>query len=299
MRATEFITEAVTDTVYHYTSTHNAARIFNDGVFKLSSVSGNPSEASYAPEGYPYFFSTARSRVGDYHRYVGTGGVMFVLDGRWLSSRYPAKPIDYWDRSWQHAPDRTRETEDRVFSKDPTIPIDGVVAIHVLLKEPDEVRSPLTRGILLSAKKRGIKTYLYTDEHAWRLQDIRKTIDISDSGELLRGQTRPGRFVRPVRGIASKPGEEPYGRSNLLNWIELLKKRPGDELTKPADKLRYNMQYYGDTSKTLSNDMFNAKKPDSSEYNLANQLVKYMNVNKLTVPQFVDRLKDKWTTKRT
>ena len=84
-----------------------------------------------------------------------------------------------------------------------------------------------------------------------------------------------------------------------MNWIELLKKRPGDELTKPADKLRYNMQYYGDTSKTLSNDMFNAKKPDSSEYNLANQLVKYMNVNKLTVPQFVDRLKDKWTTKRT
>jgi hypothetical protein len=294
MRATEFIIEAVTDIVYHYTSTHNAARIFRDGVFKLSSVSGNPSEASYAPKGYPYFFSTARSRVGDYHRYVGTGGVMFVLDGRWINSRYPANPIDYWERSWQHSPDRTREAEDRVFSKEPTIPIDGVVAVHVLLKEPDESRSPLTRMILLSAKKRGIKTYLYTDEAAWRLQDTRKSIPVSDSGELLKGPVSSGRFVRPVRGVAARRGGEAYGRSSLLDWIELLKKRPGDALSKTADKLRYNMQYYGDTSGTLTVDMFNAKKPDSSEYNIANQLVKYMTQNKLTVSEFVERLKQKW-----
>lgn len=298
MRALEFVTEAVTDTVYHYTSTHNAARIFNDGAFKLSSVSGNPSEASYAPAGYPYFFSTARSKVGDYHRYVGTGGVMFVLDGRWINSRYPAKAIDYWDRSWQHAPDRTRETEDRVFSKEPTIPIDGVVAVHVLLKEKDESRSPLTRLILLSAKKRGIKTYLYTDEAAWRLQDTRKTVAVSDSGELLKGPASSGRFVRPVRGVAARRGGEMYGRSSLLDWIELLKKRPGDELSTTADKLRYNMQYYGDTSGTLANDMFNAKKPDSSEYNLANQLVKYMTKNNLNIQQFVEQLKNKWTKKR-
>lgn len=299
MKASEIIVESATDTVYHYTSTHNAARIFRDGAFKLSSVSGNPSEASYAPRGYPYFFSTARSRVGDYHRYVGTGGVMFVLDGRWINSRYPAKPIDYWDRSWQHSPDRTRETEDRVFSKEPTIPIDGVVAVHVLLKEPDESRSPLTRLILLSAKKHGIKTHLYTDEAAWRLQDTRKTIAVSDSGELLKGPASSGRFVRPVRGVAARRGGEAYGRSSLLDWIELLKKRPGDALSKTADKLRYNMQYYGDTSGTLANDLFNAKKPDSSEYNLANQLVKYMTINKLTVPAFVDQLKSKWTQKRT
>lgn len=298
MRAQELLTEAATDTVYHYTSTHNAARIFNDSAFKLSNVSGNPSEASYAPKGYPYFFSTARSRVGDYHRYVGTGGVMFVLDGRWLSSRYPVKPIDYWDRSWQHAPDRTRETEDRVFSKEPTIPINGVVAVHVLLKEKDESRSPLTRFILLSAKKRGIKTYLYTDETAWRLQDTRNSINVSDSGELLKGPARTGRFTRPVRGVAARRGGEAYGRSSLLDWIELLKKKPGITLSKTADKLRYNMQYYGDTSGVLVNDMFNAKKPDSSEYDLANQLVKYMTANNLTVQQFVDQLKTKWTEKR-
>jgi hypothetical protein len=298
MRAGEFITEAVTDTVYHYTSTHNAARIFNDGVFKLSSVSGNPSEASYAPAGYPYFFSTSRSRVGDYHRYVGTGGVMFVLDGRWFNSRYPAKPIDYWDRSWQHAPDRTRETEDRIFSKDPTIPIDGVVAVHVLLAEKDESRSPLTRFILLSAKKRGIKTYLYTNETAWRLQDTRQAVDIGKTGDLLKGTARTDRFDRPVRGVAARRGGDLYGRSSLLDWIELLKKTPGIALSKTADKLRYNMQYYGDTSGVLANDMFNAKKPSSSEYDLANQLVKYMTANNLNIQQFVDQLKNKWTVKR-
>ena len=298
MRAEEFITEAVTDTVYHYTSTHNAARIFNDDAFKLSSVSGNPSEASYAPAGYPYFFSTSRSRVGDYHRYVGTGGVMFVLDGRWINSRYPAKPIDYWDRSWQHAPDRTRETEDRVFSKGPTIPIDGVVAVHVLLTEKDESRSPLTRFILLSAKKRGIKAYLYTNETAWRLQDTRQAVDIGKTGDLLKGTARTDRLDRPVRGVAARRGGELYGRSSLLDWIELLKKTPGIALSNTADKLRYNMQYYGDTSGVLANDMFNAKKPSSREYDLANQLVKYMNSNNLNVQQFVDQLKNKWTVKR-
>ena len=288
MRATEFITEAVTDTVYHYTSTHNAARIFNDGVFKLSSVSGNPSEASYAPEGYPYFFSTARSRVGDYHRYVGTSGVMFVLDGRWLSSRYPAKPIDYWDRSWQHAPDRTRETEDRVFSKESEISLGGVTAVQVLLKEQDESRSPLTRTILIEAKKLGIPTYLYTDEAAWRLQDTRKTVSVSQSGDLLAGPQSSGRVQRPMRGITD------YDRNSMLDWIELIRKQPGQPLSKTADKLRYNIQYYGDMTGQLKNDLFNAKKPSANDYELAGNLVAYLTKNKITPEQLVDRLKEKW-----
>ena len=89
---------------------------------------------------------------------------MFVLDGQWFSQRYPVKPIDYWERSWQFSPDRTREAEDRVFSKESAIPLGGVTAVHVLLKEQDESRSPLTRTILIEAKKLGIPTYLYTDE---------------------------------------------------------------------------------------------------------------------------------------
>ena len=68
MRATEFVTEEIvaegaTSVLYHYTGTPNALRILQSGVFELSSVTGNRSEEQYAPKGYPYFFSTTRSRI--------------------------------------------------------------------------------------------------------------------------------------------------------------------------------------------------------------------------------------------
>lgn len=288
MKVQEILTEGATDILYHYTGTSSAAQIFKDGTFKLSRTTGNPSEESYAPPGYPYFLSTSRSKVGDYHRWVGTGGVLFVLNGQWFSQRYPVKPIDYWERSWQFSPDRTREAEDRVFSKESEIPLGGVTAVHVLLKEQDESRSPLTRTILIEAKKLGIPTYLYTDEAAWRLQDTRKTVSVSQAGDLLSGPQSVGRMQRPMRGITD------YDRNSLMNWIELIKKRPGQPLSKTADKLRYNMQYYGDTTSQLKNDLFNAKKPSANDYELAGNLVAYLTKNKITPEQLVDRLKEKW-----
>jgi hypothetical protein len=217
---------------------------------------------------------------------------MFVLNGQWFSQRYPVKPIDYWERSWQHSPDRTREAEDRVFSKESEIPLGGVTAVHVLLKEQDESRSPLTRTILIEAKKLGIPTYLYTDEAAWRLQDTRKTVPVSQAGELLSGPQSAGRMQRPMRGITD------YDRNSLMNWIELIKKQPGQPLSKTADKLRYNIQYYGDMGGQLKNDLFNAKKPSANDYELAGKLVAYMTKNKLTPEQLMDQLIQKWSNKQ-
>ena len=288
MKVQEILTEGATDILYHYTGTSSAARIFQDGAFKLSRTTGNPSEESYAPPGYPYFLSTSRSKVGDYHRWVGTGGVMFVLNGQWFSQRYPVKPIDYWERSWQHSPDRTREAEDRVFSKESEIPLGGVTAVHVLLKEQDESRSPLTRTILIEAKKLGSPTYLYTDEAAWRLQDTRKTVSVSQSGDLLAGPQSSGRVQRPMRGITD------YDRNSMLDWIELIRKQPGQPLSKTADKLRYNIQYYGDMTGQLKNDLFNAKKPSANDYELAGKLVAYLTKNKITPDQLMTQLKEKW-----
>lgn len=295
MRATEFVTEAATDIVYHYTSTHNAARIMKDGVFKLAATGGNDYEARYAPPGYPFFLSTTRSKVGDYHRYLGSSGVMFVLDGRWLSARYLVKPIDYWDRSWQHTPDRTREAEDRVFSREPDMPIDGITAVHVLLTEPGQPRGPLSRQILIAAKTRGIPAYLYNNEAAFRTQNISKSVPIAQAGELLKGQEVTPSFRRPTRGLAARRGGEAWGKSSIYDWIELIKKQPGQALSKSADKLRYNIAYYGDHSDMLRSDLFNARKPSSGgEYDLANRLQAYMQKNKLTVNTLTDRLKEKW-----
>jgi hypothetical protein len=290
MNIKEILIEAATSVVYHYSSVYNADKILKDGAFRLSSTVGNRSEAGYAPKGYPYFLSTTRSKVGDYHRYVGSGGVMFVLDGNWLSSRYPVKPIDYWNRAWQHSPDRTREAEDRVFSKQASIPIDCVTAIHVFLEGQEDRHSARVRGILLQAKKLGIRTYLYNDMAAWRLQDTRKALTIGKDTTSLRGPTSTGYSTRPVRGING------YGASSLLKWIELIRKQPGvgQPLSKDADKLRYNLQYYGDMGNQLGNDLSNARKPDASDYQLAVKMTDFMNKNNLDVPKLTDLLKAKW-----
>lgn len=313
MLSKDFLIERATDIVYHYTGIGSALNILTSGVFKLSTSVGTGVEQQYAPTGYPYFLSLSRSKVGDYHRYVGPGGVMFVLDGQWLSSRYPVKPIDYWyagktpeklkkgewskidpsDRRsmWQASPERSREAEDRLFSKENTIPIDPVISMHVYLREKDDRRSPWTRKVLLAAKLRNIKTYLYTDIDAWRSQNVKKAIPASEFLNLLKGKEPEQYYRRPARGI------DGYGKSSLLDWIELIRKNVGQELSKSADKLRYNIKYYGDFSKQLENDLHNARKPDSSDYELAVKLTDYMRKNKLNINTLMDQLKAKWSAR--
>jgi hypothetical protein len=267
MRSQEFLIESVTDVVYHYTSTLKALKILQSGEFQLASVTGNRSEEHYAPEGHPYFLSLTRSRVGDYHRYVGDGAVMFVLDGRWINARYRGGPIDYWDRAWLHSGGtRTRESEDRVFSREPGIPIDPVTAVHVLLKEQDEWSSPATRKILLLAKQRGIPAWFYTDESAWRLQDTRKSIRPGEAGAVLRGPD-PSRVTRPPRDY-------------VKTWLELINRTATSQLSKDADKLRYNILVYGAYEprgdQNLGVDLSNARKPDASDRQSATKIIDYM-----------------------
>jgi len=274
MRAIQFITEAATSIVYHYSGVSAAAKILTTGVFQLSSITGNKSEEQYAPPGYPYFFSTTRSRVGDYHRYTGSSAVMFVLNGDWLNQRYKTKPVDYWERSWQHSGGtRSSESEDRVFSKTPEISIDGVVAVHVLINEQSEYRSPEVRTILIAAKKRKIAAFLYTNEAAWRLQDTRKAVSPAAAAALLKGQQTKG--YTPSRPVTQY----------LEPWLELIYKNNKSELTPRAEKLRYDLVYYGsrypDQDSGLGADMSNARKPNTTDYPTAVKINNYMRKNKI------------------
>lgn len=281
----DVLDEGATAVLYHYAGITSARDILRDGVFKLSSTTGNPSEAGYAPRGYQYFLSTTRSRVGDYHRYVGSGAAMFVLDGNWLGQRYPVKPIDYWERSWQHSPGRTRESEDRVFSKDNTIPIDGVRALHVLMKEQSEVRSPATREMLILAKQQGIPAHLYMDETAWRLQDTRRAVSIKQAADVLKGP---------------KPSPRSYRSRNFLEEIlEMIFKKNKAELTTGARKRVQNLLIYGSRHPTeddgLGVDMSNARKPGSSDYDSAVKINQFMRANDLkNTVELKNYLLQKW-----
>lgn len=295
MKYSEILTEGASDILYHKTSINAALDILRSGEFKLTSSIGSDIEASMAVEGMPYFLSTTRTKVGDYHRYVGDSAAMFVLDGRKIGNDYKVEPVDYWERMWLHNRERTRESEDRIYSKKNTMSAKYVTELHVLLQSQSDNRSEIARQLLIAAKTRGIKTYLYNDEKAWRLQDTRRALKAADYQALLKGhRADPPYMKRPVRG----QGKSHYGRSHILDWIELVMKQPGQQLSKSADKIRYNLQYYGDSTTQLKNDFFNAKRPGEAEYPLVVKLGDYMTKNNLDFRSLADKLKQKWAKKR-
>lgn len=281
------INEGASSILYHFASIRSALNILNTKHFELSSVTGNKSEEQYAPKDHPYFLSLTRTRVGDYHRYVGTGGVLFVLDGTWFNRNHKVTPIDYWERAWQHSPDRSREAEDRVFSKTPTIPIDSVQEVHVLLKEQDKWRSPEARQLMIASKKSGIPTYFYVDEKNWRLLNKAKSISVKDSGGVLSGQ------------MPTKPMYSPE-RDYLEPWLELIYKNNKADLSDRAEKTRYNLVYYGSRYRNedsgLGGDLSNARKPDQgASRRSAIKIIDYMLKNGHKTPlDLKNFLSDKW-----
>lgn len=289
-RADETLQEAATPILFHYTSVYSALKMFVTGKIKFSSVLGNNTESQIAPKGYPYFLSLTRSKVGDYHRWVGSSAVMLVIDGDWLNQHgYKTKAVDYWERSWLYpGSNRTRESEDRVFSRESSMPIDPVREVHVLIKEVDELgaRGQWTRRLLIRLKKLNIPVYLYDNSSAWRLQDKRRTVSVKQAFAYLRGSTEPSKSFR----LDFRP--------NLKLWLELLYHNSEKQLSPLADKLRYNLiyRYYpGQRHESFENELANNRKPNQPEYEYVVKINDYMRRHKISnLADFVDRLRDKW-----
>lgn len=283
---TQQLDESLSRIVYHYTTTWAASKILASGKFELSSSLGSI-EHQYAPKGYHYFLSTTRTPRGGYHDTIGQSAIMFVLDGNYYNSKYPSKPVDYWqNRDPAKSHHRTHEAEDRLFSKEPTIPINGVTAVHMFIKDDaDPNVKGLARTILLEAKKRGIPAYYYTDQAAWRNLDTTKTSQLN----TLAGQRKVGRSFSRHRGW-------------LIPWLEVLQATDKSQLSDKGRKIvntltLYNNSYYlEELAKGLALDMSNARKPDSGpDRKNAAKIINYMKQNKLnTLIEFVDAMTKKW-----
>lgn len=275
--------ESLSRVAYHYTNAAAAAKILQTGEFELSSVLGSI-EQQYAPKGKLYFLSTTRTRHGGYHSMIGGSAAMFVLNGDWFNQHYVSRPVDYWEnRDPAKVSHRPHEAEDRVFAKDPSMPIDGVSAVHILVK-PDSDHGSWARKALIAAKQRGIPAYFYEDETAWRNLDTRRAVPITDR-PTLRGQER----LR--RGYDR--------RAYLQPWLELIQSTDRKQLSRDADKLRYSLSYDYDrrsAAQGLGNDLSNARKPNSGpDREVAVKLIRFMQQHQLnTLAELVEFLANKW-----
>ena len=283
MRINEILTESLSRIAFHYTSNKTALSILTSGIFQLSSTLGSV-EQQYAPKGHPYFLSTTRTRRGGYHRIIGQQATLFVLNGNWFNNHYISKPMDYWENRNPSVPHhRDHEAEDRVFSKEPTISIEGISAIHMYCDPgADPEVKAWTRQALIVAKRRNIPTYFYTDKEAWRNFDTRKQGDVS----ILSGQERTGGHISRHRGY-------------LIPWLELLQAKDKTQLSKRADQLRYNLQYGYDkenAAQSLNTDLSNARKPNAgADRNSAIKIIKFMQQNNLnSIKDFVEAMANKW-----
>jgi hypothetical protein len=278
-----------TDNLYHYAPIGAALKILQTKQFELSSSEGNKTEDQWTPKGYTFYLSTTRSKVGDYHTRQGNSAVIFNLDGRWLNQRYPVKPIDYWEGMWIGDNERTSESEDRVFSKAPAIPITPVQSIHLLYKEDGNKNwNHFARNIMLEAKKAGIPVYLYGDAQSWLTQDKRKVINVKDAGERLKGPSGQGQTVRR---------KAPW----ILAWVELYHKQNLDDLGERALRQAkdVNGQHYGDNPDFgLSNDLRNAAKPNAAGRDAALKILQIMKKNGWSnAAEFAAAMTAKWKPK--
>lgn len=291
MRAIEFITEGLSKTVFHYTSISSALTIVESGNFALTSAIGSNVELQYAPKGYPYYLSTTRTRRGGYHsnsgRYASTG-VLFVLDGEWYGSRYPAKSIDYWqDRSTKNI-ERSHEAEDRIFSKTSEISIKGVTGIHVFVTDDADqpVLNERARQLLIAAKKQNIPTYFYDNFTDWINFNKKKPGNIS---KLKGHKDTPAHF-----SSASV-------RSYIKPWIELINAKSKSQLSTKAKALVNDLlyDYYRDNEyRRLSNEFDSNRRATSSfekDRKYVIDIIKFMQQNKIeNLKQFVEFIAKKW-----
>lgn len=274
--------------------------------------------------GMPSKIKTLGGSGTDRDAIQGIGGVVFNLDGNWLNKRYETKAVDYWgpitpgrisklkrgewknikpeDRRASWSPRagvegyRDSEAEDRVFSKDSEIPLQGsTLSIHLWLntsKKEDDSNWPYhtskARAIIDNAHSRNIPLYFYTNRRNWMLQNPRYRLDPRSP------QVQQLLDVPPPEPRSYEPYRSDYWAN--LEWVkELIEKQPTQELSPSASKLLFNFRYYSYDLGSLKAAFHNASTPDRDDYEFLRVVNNYMARNKLsTVEDLGKKLVTKW-----
>jgi hypothetical protein len=189
---------------FHLTPTHHAVSIVQGNKLVLSPTMANPSEQRNASDKYSFYASFARTPESAFFRYIR--GAVIVFDARKLKAKYEIKPTDYYERMWLRArevtlgPDKnqTRESEDRLFSSKPIIPLPkgSIKEIHAYYLRASNNQSIADLPKLVSAcKKLKIPIYVHRNEETVRKLSLKKSdhVPISEIIESERERSKKAR----------------------------------------------------------------------------------------------------------
>lgn len=286
------LSEAISDIVYHYANLKIAAKILKSGEFRLALASVDPIEKRFQPKSDDYFMSVTRTKLGSFHANgTRTTGVLFVLDGRWFNQRYKGAPVEYF--SGGRSSGRS-EAEDRIFSKEPTIPIKPVVEMHILLNsQGDSYMQPpeAVRTILIEAKRRGIPYYVYFNHDDWIAQNKRKALDSKE-------------YLRFASGNSNTNGDRGYNRLKIrINQLlkiyqQLIRLNDYDKLDKNsqqyASEISRGEYYYKFLLDEFADAMNQERKPNDEGYELATKFTSVIRRNFGSPEQMFAQLSKKW-----
>lgn len=227
MRAHEFLTESASRVLFHTTTKIEATyNILQTGNFKLTSMTGNKVELDTSNvKGYPYYMSTARSKHNIFAKQQygmqRPGTTTFNLNGDIINRHYKATPVDYFRNR-----KISTETEDRIYSKTPLIPIDCVEEIHIYTGHHalmDSTVSLKLRKVAILAKRRGIPIYFYNQMRY--LKDQNRSEALSGKELMTTLGKVGGEITQSTLPVELNP------RKNLKNWIRLLTAKDVSHLT--------------------------------------------------------------------
>lgn len=217
--------------LYHWTPLYKGLVNLNNNAFILN----KPENISFHDNKYAgvRYLSTTRSKLGGYH-ITEHSGIVFVLDGNALKTKYKGKAFDYWHNfPSEPKPSDTRtvdEMEDRIISKDKEIPLSKYTReIHVMDSDGID-HDKYIEHIIDKAASLGLPCYLYKHEADWRNLDKRKA------------RTQPEKIAAGLSSVL-------YHWTLLPNAISILKD-DRFKLTKPelyGDKEGY---YYLSTTRS-------------------------------------------------
>lgn len=262
MRLEKYLTEGISDILYHSTSMNALESILKMDAFKLTTSIGTGAEEVLNKKGKFFYFSTTRNRLGAYSKSPSEGSVMLKLDGRKLGYNYSGNPVDYWGPEFRKMQPTSAEAEDRIYHTEPFIKkaIKYIMEIHVLLPEglawswsdQTDQRNRLVRNIYKMALQKKVQIFFYDDKKSYLVQNKAKAIKVD---------------VQDLKPQDKMEYRKEYPRTNFFKmWEELFYIDKMEKLSKRArDKVYYLAGrdetdfYFKDLLSSLEADIHNDK----------------------------------------